>query len=81
MASRFWGNTDRFDELDRRGNGLRVGCSACAHQVDLSGGVLVKRFGGDRTLEDIYPRLICSACGAGRPTAACVGMTRHPGPR
>ena len=72
----------RFGDLVTRENGLRLLCWDCRHEATLTGAQLVERFGPERTVADIWPRLKCSACQVGRVYAYVVGVgtTRHPGP-
>jgi hypothetical protein len=72
----------RFIDHEARGNGLRIACWDCEHEVELTGTTLVDRFGGETTLADLWPRLRCSACRVGRVHAYPIGMggSRHPGP-
>ena len=76
-----WDGPTPFADHAIRGNGLRIRCRACGHQVELTGQALCERYGPDVTLEMIYPRLKCSACEARQIQAYCIGMgSRHPGP-
>jgi hypothetical protein len=59
-----------------RGNGVRVVCwseTGCEHEATISGDKLLA-FGPERTIADIFDRLVCSACRSRRVHAYVVGV-------